>query len=141
MLGVLLAAALWYVSRPSPPPAPATAPSPTWSSVFGNNPQVVADYTPKPADFTLTVKILEKKCYGSAGCNVTFRIELAYSGQTLNPTKTYEVTYEVSGTDEQTYVNTLTVNGEKYLTDSREVVGTRTAKDELKAVVTGVAER
>ncbi len=35
---------------------------------------------PKPSDFTIDVKILEKKCYGSAGCLVRYRIEPTHVG-------------------------------------------------------------
>ena len=97
-------------------------------------------YKPTPTDFTLTVKILEKKCYGSAGCNVTFRIELAYSGPPLDAGRTYELTYEVAGV-EDSYVNTLLVTGTQYRTDDRELVSTKSSKAELKATVTAVAER
>lgn len=120
------------------------SPTPSWSSVFGSNPTQTAAapaYTPKPEDFTLTIKVLEKQCFGSAGCNVTFRIELAYSGPTLSPSRTYEITYRVDGTDESEYVNTLTVTGDQYRTQDREMVSTKSSKSVLTVVVTSVAER
>jgi len=57
-------------------------------------------YTPKPSDFKLTPKILKKTCFGSAGCNITYRILVDYVGTgTLDSSKTYEVTYEVRRLD------------------------------------------
>src|SRR5262245_38709860 len=40
-------------------------------------------YTPTEIDFKLTVKITRKKCFGSAGCNVTYHVNLAYAGDAL----------------------------------------------------------
>jgi hypothetical protein len=37
------------------------------------------------SDFEIGIKILEKKCFGSAGCSVTYRIKPKYVGtQELN---------------------------------------------------------
>lgn len=38
-------------------------------------------YVPRPEDFVLEVQVLEQKCFGSAGCNVTFRLGVAYNGE------------------------------------------------------------
>ena len=41
---------------------------------------------------------VEQECFGSAGCNVRFRVELAYlHHEPLDPTGTCEVTYETEG--------------------------------------------
>lgn len=114
---------------------------PNGSLANGTCVSAVPVYKPKPEDFTLTVKILEKKCFGSAGCSVVFRIELGYTGPPLDSARTYELTYEVAGTDEASYVNTLLVTGTTYRTDDREHVSTKSSKAELKATVTGVSER
>jgi hypothetical protein len=40
---------------------------------------------PRKSDFDIGIKILEKKCFGSAGCSVTYRIKPRYVGtQELN---------------------------------------------------------
>jgi len=98
-----------------------------------------AIYEPTKRDFDLTIKTLEKRCFGSAGCNVTFRINLAYGGEPLDPEKTYEVTYSIRGGDEP-LTNTLTITGEKYQRDSEEFIGTKTRGAKLSAVVTDVEE-
>lgn len=69
---------------------------------------------PTVDDFQLDIKTLEKACFGSAGCNVTYRVELAYDGVLgLDPTKTFEITYEVIG-GEDPMINTLEATGDSY---------------------------
>lgn len=97
---------------------------------------------PTEDDFELSVKTLEKECFGSAGCNVTFRIEVAFAGDSsdLDPSKTYEVTYEIRG-GEDPLINTLTVSGDEYQVDDNEFISTASSGAKLKAVVTDVSER
>lgn len=90
---------------------------------------------PVPGDILLTTKVLEKACFGSAGCNITFRIEVTL-GKLLDPSKTYEVTYTVTG-GEDPYINTFTITGDQAQVESEEFVSTD--RDlELAATVTGV---
>jgi hypothetical protein len=57
-------------------------------------------YVPTPADFTVEVIELERSCYGSAGCNVTYKVAPTYIGPAdPDPNKAYTVTYEVHGGD------------------------------------------
>ena len=57
-----------------------------------------AAYNPKPKDFKIGVQILEKQCFGSAGCSIAFRIVLSYVGsQSLPAEGVTEVTYVVTG--------------------------------------------
>jgi hypothetical protein len=39
-----------------------------------------AGFLPRKSDFEIGIKILEKKCFGSAGCSVTYRIKPSTSG-------------------------------------------------------------
>lgn len=96
-------------------------------------------HTPVPADFKLTVKVIAKECFGSAGCNVTFRIDLTGGGE-LDPDKTYELTYEVKG-GEDPLINTLTVTGKQYEREDKEYIQTSSSSKKLTAVVTSVTER
>ena len=44
-----------------------------------------AGFTPRKSDFEIGIEILEKKCFGSACCSVTYRIKPKYVGtQELN---------------------------------------------------------
>lgn len=97
--------------------------------------------TPTVKDFKLTVKILRKQCFGSAGCNVNYRIEVAYVGsKTLDPAKTYEVTYEVKGA-EDTAINTFTVTGDHAQVREEEFASTSRSSATLTAVVTAITEQ
>ena len=55
-------------------------------------------FSAKASDFKIGIKILSKKCFGSAGCSVTYRIKPEYVGdQSLPSSGTVEVTYRVKG--------------------------------------------
>jgi hypothetical protein len=84
------------------------------------------------------VKTLSKQCFGSAGCNITYRIEVGYDGPPLDPSNTYEVVYEVRGGEDGPQVNTLTVEGDQSSVDSEESISTSSAGRKLTAVVTSV---
>lgn len=111
-------------AKAKPVEAPPPPPEPTYA-------------TPKPVDFKLTVKELSKECFGSAGCNITYRVFVAYSGKPLDPSKTWEVLYEVKGGDEP-LTNTLTVTGAESSVDEEEFISTKSKNDKLSAVVTEV---
>lgn len=112
--------------------APASAPEPA------EEPDATSAYTPSKSDFTLGVKVLTKKCFGSAGCNVTFRIKPTYVGtQDLPTTGTIEVSYKIKGGDEP-LTNTFTVADGEASYDSEEYIGTRSSSSKLTAVVTEV---
>jgi hypothetical protein len=50
-----------------------------------NEEPMAAGFTTRKSDFEIGIKILEKKCFGSAGCSVTYRIKPKYIGtQELN---------------------------------------------------------
>lgn len=98
-----------------------------------------ADYTPNPKDFKLTAKVLNKQCFGSAGCNVTYRVQVAkYTGQPLPDDTTFEVTYQVAGPDDGTQVGTFTVTGGKAEMDSETMASTSSAGVTLKVKATSV---
>jgi len=98
----------------------------------------VTPFLPSPSDFQLTVKILKKACFGSAGCNVTYRIEVAYGGPSLDPNVTYEVTYEVRGDESGTQTNTLTVTGDQSSVTQEELASTSSSSVKLTAHATSV---
>jgi hypothetical protein len=100
-----------------------------------------AYYTPKPDDFDLKVKTLEKECFGSAGCNVTFRVELEYLGiQEFDPDETYELTYEIKG-GEDPMIDTMEIQGDEYESYQEQYIGTTSSNAKLRAVVTDLTAR
>lgn len=93
---------------------------------------------PLPADFQLTIKTLDKQCFGSAGCNVTYRV-LAGWTKVLDPARTYEVTYQVRGL-EDTAIGTMEVTGDEYRAPDEEIGSTTNSSKKLTAVVLQVEE-
>ena len=115
------------------PAATAASPTPT------DAPETTAAAAePKPRDFDLTVKTLSKQCFGSAGCNITYRVEVGYDGPPLDSSNSYEVVYEVRGGEDGPQINTLTVEGDQSSVDSEESISTNSAGRKLTAVVTSV---
>ncbi|MEV7970491.1 hypothetical protein AB0O34_31565 [Sphaerisporangium sp. NPDC088356] len=96
-----------------------------------------AEYTPKRSDFEVTIKTISKKCYGSAGCNVTYRAELAYGGPPLPDDKTYTVSYKLTGGDDST-IGSIDVTGDQMSRPSEEMISTPSSTSVLKAKVTQV---
>lgn len=93
---------------------------------------------PTKADFKLTPKILSKQCFGSAGCNLTYRILISYTGPDLDPSVTYEVLYEVRGGEDGPVMNKLSATGGTSSVDEEEIISTKSSKTKLTAVVTDV---
>lgn len=93
--------------------------------------------TPKAADIKLTAKITDKQCFGSAGCLITFKVNMAYSGPDLSTDDTWEVTYEVTGIKDGPMIGSFDITGDTY--DVNEVnVDTTSSKKKISIKVTGV---
>lgn len=91
----------------------------------------------RPSDLALSVKVSEKQCFGSAGCNVQFTIkaDLLTNIEIEGPC---EVTYEVKGLDGP-QTNTLTVyDSDNFTQDGFQFGMTETSKVKLSARVTDV---
>lgn len=107
-------------------PAASAAPAPT--------------FHPNTADWKVGVKILKKHCFGSAGCNITFRIKPSYVGtQDLPDEGTIEVTYKVSGDESGPVINTFTVESGQASYDSEEYLSTPSSSTRVAAKVTDVS--
>ena len=90
-------------------------------------------------DFTIGIKVLKKHCFGSAGCNVTFRIVPKYVGSaSLPPDGTVSVTYQVTGDEDGPMINTFTVEDGKATYDSQETASIKKSSNKLKATVTDI---
>lgn len=119
---------------------PAAATSPAATRAAAAEPVKPTYYQPVKTDFGLSVKILKKSCFGSAGCNVNYRIELKSLGTfVLDPTKDYELVYEIHG-GEEAQINTLTITGENYRVDDEESIQTKSSKSELTVTVVEISE-
>lgn len=93
---------------------------------------------PKPEEFTIGVVVTEKECFGSAGCIVTYDIDLNYLGPGLDPDGQWTLIYEVVG-GEQQRIGSLTLRGDGQITyDGQESIDTVSEGDVLTARVTTV---
>lgn len=127
--------------QPAPGQVRATAGSdkPNWPPADDAPAKKRANYRPKPADFKLTVKVLSKKCFGSAGCNVSYRVEVGYVGASQpSPEDTWRVTYAVSGVEDGPQVNSFILTGDQYSIDEEEFAQTKSSKAKLTAKVTDI---
>jgi hypothetical protein len=96
-------------------------------------------FTPHKSDFKIGIKTLKKTCFGSAGCNVTFRINPEYVGsQELPDEGVIEVTYKVTGAEDP-IENTFTIEGGKASYEKEEDASTRSGSAKLVAKVTDVS--
>lgn len=101
-----------------------------------DTPTTQAGYTPTPVDFKLEVVEMSKKCFGSAGCNVTFQVKVTYVGAVLpDPSKTFTAIYDVAGGDEP-MTNRFTVTGDQVRVPSEEMIQTGGPGAVLAATVT-----
>ncbi len=116
------AASAWDLEQAQPEPAETTtAPGPALSAT----------------DLTLTPKVTKKQCFGSAGCNVSIKVEVGYGGPALSEDDTWEVTYQVTGDESGPIVGTFELTGTKY--DQDEIsLSTKNSKTKISVKVTGV---
>lgn len=83
-------------------PTTSTTTQPTTSTTSSTTTTTAAPYVPTPGDFTVGVIEVERSCFGSAGCNVTFRPDPKYNGPPLPAFDRYTVVYEVHGSEDPT---------------------------------------
>jgi hypothetical protein len=97
-------------------------------------------FSAKKSDFKIGVKTLSKECFGSAGCNVTFRIKPSYEGDQELPTSgEIEVSYEITGLEDPVE-STFTIDDEGTAHFDKEESGSTESKgDDLGAKVTDVS--
>lgn len=96
-------------------------------------------YEPTADDFSVALSVKERKCFGSAGCNVTYRVEPNYNA-VQTPEGTWEITYEVRGIEDGPQIQTFTLTDDSFSFQPEITVQTTTASDEAKAEVTNVVE-
>lgn len=101
-------------------------------------PEPVAPAALRAKDFKIGVKTLTKQCFGSAGCNVTYRIKPEYIGKGALPEGTIEITYTVKGAEDP-IINTFTIEDGEASFDSSEMASTSSSSKKLSAVATDVS--
>lgn len=100
---------------------------------------VPESYVPAPGDFRLTVIETKKSCFGAAGCNVTYEVDLTYIGpRPLDPSDRWQVIYEIRGAEDPK-VGSIEVQGDQYSKES-ETVSTASGGARLTATPTAVRQ-
>ena len=96
---------------------------------------------PEPEDFEIGLKVTSKQCFGSAGCNVEFKIDLDsfYTGDAdlTRIDDPITVTYEIEGA-EDAYVDSLVIDGDNVRYNPTGHVSTPSESTELSVKVTDV---
>jgi len=96
-----------------------------------------APYVPAPGDFALATTVLEEQCFGSAGCNVTFRVTVEYLAAELpDASRTFTAIYTVTGGDEP-LTNRFTITGSALSVPAEHHISTSGPGSVLTATVTG----
>lgn len=141
------APAVTVTATPAPAPTitvtPAPAPTVTVTKTAAPPPPPkVTTFDGKPEDFVVTLTLTEQKCFGSAGCNVNYRVETpTYIGTAPLPTSgTIEVTYKVLGAEDP-IMESFTVTGGQVRWSETGYASTQNADVELTAEVTAVNYR
>lgn len=147
LLGVCLLAVLFSAGNYKPgsaPPAPPTATDEAWRHATvtpTTDPAVAAPAVETPvlkaSDLKLTPKITDKQCFGSAGCSVTFKVKVAYSGPLLSDQDTWEVTYQVTGVEDGPMIGSFQVTGDQYQVNE-EFASTSSSSKAIVIKVTSV---
>ncbi len=106
-------------------------------------PTTTTEPEPEPLavdDFKATLRVTDKQCFGSAGCNVTVEPNLEYLG-TLDvlENRSYSVTLEITGDESGPVITTIDGAGES-LNVMPQLLSTRGPGVKPKATVTDVQE-
>jgi hypothetical protein len=123
----------------APPTAEETTDSATTEPAA---PPAPAYRTPKASDFLLTVKNTSKKCFGSAGCLIDYKVKVALSNSVnLDPDKSYEVTFDIKGDESGPITGSFTVEDGSYSgSDLEGSASTASSSKKLTAKVTDIEE-
>jgi hypothetical protein len=94
---------------------------------------------PTPDQMAIEVKVVEKKCFGSAGCVLTYTLKPTYTGADSDLSGTsFTVVYEVLGGEEPRIGRLRVVNKEILGGISEETIETKRSSDVLSAKVTEI---
>jgi hypothetical protein len=104
-----------------------TTPSSTVAPTTTTGPHV-----PVPADFVMGVIETRRACFGSAGCNVNYKISVSYLGAPT--TKAYTIVYEIQGAG-NTRTDNFTLEGKSLTGKEDGMFSSVPASNDLTATV------
>lgn len=107
----------------APPAAPApTTPAPE-TSTESAAPAAPEAKDPTAKDFHLSLVVLSRENFDTAGSVITYRVKVDYTGGPAPDGATYQVRYQVNGGDAP-QINNFTATNDTISTDSEEVIET-----------------
>ncbi|MEU3842904.1 hypothetical protein AB0E88_23060 [Streptomyces sp. NPDC028635] len=122
------------VAATSAPARPADAPAEAAEATTGTY-----NDAPTPADFALTLRTTDQQCFGSAGCNITVEPKLSYTSLTsLDPEKTYSITYEIHGDESGPIIETMDLTDQDQLSYQPISLSTSSRSTKVTAEITDV---
>ncbi|QVI24275.1 hypothetical protein KHQ06_16800 [Nocardia tengchongensis] len=102
-------------------------------------------FRPTPDQISLSLKVVKKTCYGSAGCNVFVQIDPSFGfSEDIPAGQKWTVIYEIDGGEDGPKTNSFVISrgsatGQvNYRFDKKELVSTSGPNDVLTAIVTDV---
>jgi hypothetical protein len=137
MVGLAVVLAVTAGRTPAPASVPGLSPVSVAPAVVPD--PTAADYQPVPGDFVLKVTVLTKDCFGSAGCDLTYRVTPTYQGQLFDPSQQVTVTYSITGGDDGAQIGSFSMTGDgQAVLPSEDVVTTASSSSRLVAAVVDV---
>ncbi|MBU2665286.1 hypothetical protein KOI35_17415 [Actinoplanes bogorensis] len=93
------------------------------------------DAAPELSSIKLTPKVIDRECFGDAGCNVTLRVDMELTAGVPAPSTTWLVVYEIHGIEDGPQIGSLELTGSSYTGDEESVSTTSSkAKVTVRAV-------
>ena len=75
-----------------------------------SQPTASARHTPDASDFSVSLKIIDKQCFGSAGCNMDYRPKITAEDLSALPSSgTAEVSYKITGGSDGPILGTFVI--------------------------------
>jgi hypothetical protein len=98
-----------------------------------------ADLPLETDDFEVDVKTLSKQCFGSAGCSVDVRLELAIAAEAAQD-RAAEITVSVAGDESGEIIETISVDSDGQYSPPEVSLSTPRSSTKVTATVTDVTE-
>lgn len=135
----LTAACNGSTDDPKPSPSKTATPAP---AADPTTEEPAPEYTPDTSDFLMTVKTTQRQCFGyGVGCNVTVEPDVTYIGtDTIDPDKTYSLTYEIHGDESGPVIDTLTLSNGTDLHYHSSMLSTAGSYTKISIEITDVEE-
>ncbi|GAA4473794.1 hypothetical protein GCM10023190_06620 [Enteractinococcus fodinae] len=124
----------------TPPAEPDTA-GPSIEEEASDEPSLPSPPSPELSvdDFEIETSVKEQRCFGSAGCNLTIRTEPFFTGSSV-PVGLWEVTYEITGIEDQPMIRTFEVSDDEISFDSEARVSVESEDFDIQTEITDVRE-